>query len=406
MYGPHRDLVEVLDQLAEVREAYPDSRIHVTRVDPTGVPFTVGMFAPTQIDLDALVKNYGGGEYRLRVQQPGQPKAAAMLRFLAASPMQQQAAPAPVPQQLPPAPQAYYVQPQAAAPLDMGGSMQAMFLAMMQMAQRNAEQQANMTNTLLAKLIDQRTTPQEPAKISELEAMMKLADKLSSRRGRGGDDDSDAGDGLVSEVIRGLAAAMQNNKNNATPAPTPARPPVVRPVRRVTTQASGAAPARLAAAPEPRSAAPESSAPIPPEAPAPTPGASAPAQHTEAAPEAAQLSPGLALIAAHLKADPDARRLAKMILVEDQGDAEDPAAIAEWAAGAMDDDKADAFLAAEPGSWAACFVAAFPQLDARRDLVAAVEAELRAVLIDAGPEGDDDQGDGEDTDDTKENDDA
>lgn len=385
MYGPHVGSLEVMDLMAELAQTHPDARLHLDVMGADGVKRAARTYSVTSFDFDTVVNTYGAGEYRVRVQQLGEPRPVRMFRFIAASqsnptpPIPPQSPPAaPAPQYPPPPP--YYpqhVQGYGYPPPPQEGS-QGMMGVLTQMMIESAKAQNAMVNTLLARLIDQKTTPQEPAKITELEAMIKLADKLSNRRsGRDGDDSSDE---LLSSIVAGLSKAIGS-------APTQPTQQAVRPVRpkaRPVAPTEHAGSAALSGVAPPAASLPE------PQTSQPAAGDSAtPAVQGRAATPPAEppLDPITATIVASLRSNTDARRIAKLILVDDGDDA---AAVAAMASTLMDDNQVEAFIAGEPGNWSRLFVLAFPALGKKSDLVAAVEAAMREELSDSAGDAEED----------------
>lgn len=424
MYGPHVGSAEIMDLMAELAQSHPDARLHLDVMGADGVKRAGRTYSVTSFDFDNVVAQYGGGEYRVRVQQLGEPKPVRMFRFIAATqsnptpPIPPQTPPAaPAPQYAPPPP--YYPQQVQGYPYPPPQAPQAdgLMAMMMNMAVESAKSQALMMNTLLAKLIEQRTTPQEPAKITELEAMIKLADKLGNRRGGGGRDDG--GGGGEADMLASIAGALKNILPPAAPTPAaapPRRKLVKLPPKLIPTKHAGSAAlpgVAPQAVPQPASdrpplaedgdshAAPSSDGATPPA------GQAHQASTPAAAADATPLDPMTAAFVQGMRTNPDARRLAKLILVDDGDDAE---ALGVMAAALLDDDQAEAMRAATPGQWTRLFVLAFPALDKAKkvELVGAVESAIRDQLAeddagddqgDAGDDAQDDQG-ADDDDDT------
>jgi hypothetical protein len=96
-------------------------------------------------------------------------------------------------------------------------------------------------------------------------------------------------------------------------------------------------------------------------------------------PPATPADPFTAMVVNNLRGNADARRLAKLLLVDD---GEDPGAIAAMALTLMDDAAVETVRASEAGKWGELFRLAWPELERRRELVDAVEAELRRQIED------------------------
>lgn len=381
MYGPHLGSGEVLDILQDVRDQYPDARIHLDIIGVDGLKRAASTYSPTSFEFDTICEQYGQGEYRVRVQATGQPKPVKMFRFLSAPSARSAPAPLVTPPPAPVYPPAYMYHQAPPPPPQHTGSSE-----MMQFVLANMQQQQQMVTMLLGKLIEQRTAPQEPAKISELKELLQLADRFSRRRGGGESEGAD--DGLLGGLGKLIMGGLSAQPAGVQAAPSPA----MRPVRPVAAQVGGMAPPRhFAGAASRPPVTPEhlnghnAAAPVmePLQAPPPhtTPGPeTAPAQASPAQPAPApELPPAATLIAQALRHDASARRLAKLIMVEEHDDAD---GIADMAEGAMSDDAAEAFLSAPAGNWSALFLAAFPEVLTRRDLVERVESSLRDLLSD------------------------
>lgn len=398
MYGPFIGSGEVLDILQELRETYPEARIHLDIIGADGLKRAASTYSVTSFDFDQVCEQYGQGEYRVRVQAIGQPKPVKMFKFLAAAPARPSYAPPPLPAPAP-APvypqQVYYPAPPPAQPAGTSSEM-------MQFIITNMQAQQNMVTMLLGKLIEQRTAPQEPAKISELKEMFQLAKQLSRGGSSKGDDSGGGSDELLAGLGKMIIGGLSSGGDAASMSPRQAARPVA-------AQFGGVAPPRVTPGAAPRvfvaprtQPHPNAAVPVqePTEAP-PLQTAAALAGEAEpqaaAAPQASEepLDPATQLIAQALRGDSNARRLAKLIMVEEHDDAD---AIAAMADGAIDDASSDAFMASEPGGWSRLFVAAFPELTPRRELVQRVESSLRELLSDEGDE--QDQSDDHETDDS------
>jgi hypothetical protein len=383
MYGGHVGSGEILDILEDLRSNHPDARLHLDVIGADGVKRSANTYSPTSFDVEQVARQFGPGEYRVRCQVSGEPRPVKMFRFIPASiaPAAPQTPPppppAPAPPQYPPQPfppqygppQGYYAPPpqQAAPQLDL-----------MALVVSNMQQQAQMVNMLLGRLIEQRTTPQEPAKIGELDALLKLADRMGRRRNAEEDDDGTGG--LVSQVIAGLAASLNRPAAPAqAPAPRPAIP------RATPKHAGGAVVSQPAAVAPPPPALPDTTPPAITPPPAAGGGGSAADQATAPASGAAgadaadlsSLPPGMALIVQSVRDDAGARRLAKLILVDDGDDIQ---AVAEMALAALSDQQCDQLESADPDGWAGVFVTAFPQLNSRAEFVRAVVVAMQAEL--------------------------
>jgi hypothetical protein len=366
LYGRVHVSLDEAYEFLEQAAAYPGATVGITRVDELGRRVSIPSLPVDTFDFGHLVKRYGAGEYWLRLSAPGVRKAIKQFKLIMEAPPAMAGTTQPA-QQMPAAQPAPIAPPQPAAAAPLGIDLGALLVNMIQ-------QQSNMMQAILVKQIE------KPAggSSTDLETLLKLAERLNGGRGRGQDEAEPGMGGMLGQILAGFMAANANNQRHNAPPRTPpvvragiptaaARPVITGPTGPV--ESAAGIPARtIPAATDPNTpaAGPEIATPVP----APGDSATAVEQPTADNPllSALQsLAPAEPLIAALLNKGADAER------------------IAEAMASALSDDELDLILQACPeGQLAEIVIARVPAMAFRRDLLNEVEGVLRSMLEEEG----------------------
>ena len=218
IYGRvHLDLNEVYDLLDEASRT-PGANITITKIDNLGRPQACAPMRVSDFDIANLVSRLGGGEYRGQIRVPGHKGNWRAFKIMIADAI----APTAAPRQVMAAP--------PAAPQDLFGLAITMMTEMMRQSQTAASAAQQQNNLLMAKMMEQKS---EPRGMSDIESILKIADRLATRQASGDDEGGGMGSfvgtalaALLSAPARQPAAPVQQRPLAPRPKPAAALPPV------------------------------------------------------------------------------------------------------------------------------------------------------------------------------------
>lgn len=368
------DIGEVLDLLDDAATV-PGANVTLIKSDGQGRAMSFGPVRVEDLNLQTVIGQFGGGEYRVQIRKPGHRGNWKACRFIAMGSPATPDRSADVPPARP-APSS----PTPANGQDMMGMAITMMTGMMTQAQNAAIEAQKQTSTLLTAMLQQKT---EPRGLGELEGLIKIADRLARVRGQGDSEES----GGMGEVLGGVIKGFLDRAQNTAPRPVSAPPqPMDQTMARMSPRVP---PANAAALPisQTRLGSPE----VPPVVSSPAavePRLSAVAP-ANASPEATQLSPETTGDSAAFPVEVDpvlALTLMKLAPAESliaamlkRGDS--PDAIADVIAATLGDDDMGKLLdRCNPGEMTAIvikYVSAFAPYEAT---IAQVEDSLRSMF--------------------------
>jgi hypothetical protein len=374
----HLGLDEVFDILDEAARV-PGCVCLVVRVDELGQQRNVAPVPLEHFDPAALVRRYGSGEFKVRITQPGRRGAIRAFKFLIDSPTD-------LPNRqtsFPPAatgattPVAASLNGDAAQPQNLFGHAMQMMTTMMSQQQSMAQAAMTQQTTLLTTMLAQK---QEPRGMGELEAVLKLAERIARRDNSGGEE----GGGIMQQILAGVVQGLSR------PAAAPA--PIMQ--RRMVMRQPAAAPAQIGRV-APLPAVPATPAtPIAPAAPTiPTPETLSPTAASDEPQLPAATPAPAALGAADL---PEAPELAtevglalmklapaEALLLQMLRDGADADRLADVIAATLGDDDLELILErCKPGEMAAIVLAHVPDMRPHSNVIAEVERSLRDLTDD------------------------
>lgn len=332
VYGPLRDTYELEQALAGCAQ-YQDVRVHVTHVHPSGAQTVVPVCTLSAFDWEQMSQARGPGEYRIRVQAAGQPKAVAMLRLQVAEPQRPMWA-------TPPAPQLAALPPAVApAPPVTSSDLIGFMVATM-------KQQSDLMMTLLTN----KQEPKSPA-IAELAALIKLTREMGGGEGETGDG------GMLRDLIRGFGEMAKAAPRHG-----------MRAVKAAATKHVAGAARQIAAA--------TATAGSPPMASPPPGGQSGNLTHAVPTAQPAEVDRMAAFVAMVCKSNPETRQASNYAAILDDN---------------LSEGERDLLLDLPQGQPTSHLIGQYPQLSAHAEFVAAIESELRQLYADDGDAGDEGQ---------------
>lgn len=201
----HLDIDEVYDLLDQAT-GMPGANVTVSKVDSYGRPVAFAPMRAGDFDLASLVQRHGGGEYRLQIRVPGHRGNWRACKFMAGD--------SPTPEAQP----TRFATPPATtpAPTDLFGMAITMMTGMMKASQEQAQAASQQNNLLMMKMMEQKS---EPRGMSDIESILKLADRIASRQGN--DEDAGGMGGFVGKALAAMLAAPARPAAPAAPAPRP-----------------------------------------------------------------------------------------------------------------------------------------------------------------------------------------
>ena len=350
------EVMDLLDQAGE----QPGAKMNITLVDDSGRSMPIGSIPVGNFDYQQMIERYGGGTYNIRIQLPGSRSPWRAFKFKTANPinsMPRVAAPI------------LAAGTPGAPPQDMMGLAITLLSATMQqqqaMMQAAMQQQSNMMQAVMQQ-------KNEPRGMSDLEGIMKLAERISDRGG----SDSDSGMGGMGSII-GQALAAVLAAPAGRPAAMPMQPPhpqmIAQPLKALPpAEARPQAPALMAANQDVNEREAVALDATPP-APLPVPD-----------PVATQMQQRFAAVGAYLS----------LIVLNDNRDA---TRAADTVADLLGDETVDQIIDLPVGLVVGQIIAANPATEPHKEFLDQVEAALRdlyqdtpaavaPIIVDATPE--------------------
>jgi hypothetical protein len=359
---------------------YPPARVELARRNSSLGWDYLGAMPAGEFSLDDLARRFGPGEYRAAVKLPERRRKGIRFNVAAAN----NAAPA-----------AAAASPAAAASTPSTDALLTALLAKLaapppaaapspldlnQLIIQQMQGQQSLLQALIVKTLDR---PEGGSKLSELEGMLKLAERLG--RGRADDDAGGESGGLL-ELGKTLASAWISSAASAPAAAVPAAVSAAQRARMFAAQTARRAAAALPGNPAAKTLSAES-VPSTQTTTAAAVGDDATAPQTNGRGADTQSAEPMNPIALIIRRD---RRAIALQTLIDAADADTSAeSLADIAIGTLGADIRTFVERTEPGTFAAVFVQAFPAIAAKRPFLNDIEKQIRSMIAgDAADESD------------------